>query len=114
MKLVFWIDQNTFASKLLEKVFKKQDIGFYTLDSAKDFSYLVSDLRPSLIVLDEETALSALDDLKKQFRENPEMQSLPYIIIGSTGEFPFLNVVGTIERPFDPYKIPDLLKKFQQ
>lgn len=114
MNLVFWVDQNIFASKLLEKVFKKKNIGFYTLESAKDFSYLVVDLRPGMIVLDQETALSSLRELKDQFLSTPEMQNLPYVIIGDAGEFPFLNVVGTIKRPFDPYKIPELLKNFQQ
>lgn len=114
MELVFWIDQNTFASKLLEKVFKKQNLGFYTLETARDFSYLVVDLKPTMIVLDEKTALESLEELKNQLQKTPEMQNLPYVIVGKTEEFSFLNVVGSIERPFDPYKIPELLKKFQQ
>jgi len=114
MELVFWIDQNTFASKLLEKVFKKQNLGFYTLENVRDFSYLVIDLKPTMIVLDEKTAQEGLEELKKQFQATPEMQKLPYVIVGETEEFSFLNVVGSIKRPFDPYKIPELLKKFQQ
>ena len=44
MGLVLWIDQNTFASSLVEKVFKQKGLAFYTIPHARDFLYLVEDL----------------------------------------------------------------------
>lgn len=113
MGLILWIDQNTFASNLLEKVFKKKDLPFYTVNSGKDFSYLVLDLKPVMIVLDVETAENSLLELKKQVEETPELKALPFVTIGESQELGFLNVVGTIPRSFDPYKIPEVLNQFR-
>jgi DNA-binding NtrC family response regulator len=110
MGLVLWIDQNTFATGLLEKVFKKKNLPFYTLESAEDFSYLVDDLRPELVVLDHQTALNHLTALQHQYAASPRLQQLPFVIIG--GEFPFIKkTVGKINRPFDPFVIPEELQK---
>lgn len=109
MGLILWIDQNTFAASLLEKVFKKKDLPFYTMNSAKDFSYLVIDLKPTMIVLDVETAQSSIVELRKQVAETPELKTMPFVTIGKSTEFDFLNVVGSIPRSFDPYKIPEIL-----
>ena len=111
MGLVLWIDQNTFATGLLEKVFKKKNLPFYTLPSASDFVYLVNDLRPELIVLDTKTAIADLSAFKAQFEGSEFLQSLPFILIDETPELAFINkVVGHINRPFDPFLVPDMLK----
>lgn len=113
MGLVLWIDQNTFSTSLLEKVFKTQKLEFYTIGSAKDFSYLVDDLRPQVLVLDAATVVSELESFKLQYEASEALKTLPVILIESREEgLGFLaNVVGKIERPFDPFQIPEKLKQ---
>jgi DNA-binding NtrC family response regulator len=109
--LVLWIDSNTFATGLLEKVFKRQGLPFYTLESAADFSYLVEDLKPELLVLDAKTGLDHLDALKNQFEKSEMMRSLPVIFVDPLPGLDFIeNKIGQISRPFDPFKIPETLQ----
>lgn len=110
MGLVLWIDKNTFATSILEKVFKGKNLPFYTLSDVADFTYLVNDLKPVLIVLDSSTVLSSLDAFKTQY---DSIKSLPVVIIDGENELDFIrNVVGRIQRPFDPFEIPEILKKY--
>lgn len=106
--LVLWIDQNTFATGLLEKIFKTKRLSLYTLTDVSDFRYLVQDLKPILIVLDNSTALTALDAFKIQYES---IKELPFVLIDPTSELDFIeNVLGIIQRPFDPFKIPETLE----
>jgi DNA-binding NtrC family response regulator len=109
--LVLWIDQNTFATGLLEKVFKKKNLPFYTLSNASDFVYLVDDLKPEVIVLDTKTALEYLEQLKTQFAASEALRKLPIILIDEVRELDFIkNLAGHINRPFDPFQVPELLE----
>lgn len=112
MGLILWIDQNTFATGLLEKVFKKKNLEFYTVSAAADFSYLVDDLSPELIVLDAQTAVSALEAFKQQYQASEKLRTLPVILIEDAPELDFMgNVIGKLQRPFDPFKIPEKLQQ---
>lgn len=115
MGLVLWIDQNTFASSLLEKVFKKRNLEFYTISTAQDFIYLIDDLKPELLVLDSRTALEYRADLERQYGASENLRKLPVVILDESEELPFMeNVIGKINRPFDPFQIPEkLLQIFQ-
>ena len=110
MGLILWIDQNTFATSLLEKVFKKKNLQFYTISSAEDFTYLVEDISPKLIVLDIKTAQTHLEAFKKQYEASEAIQKLPFIFVD--GEIEGIkNVIGTINRPFDPFEIPEKIQQ---
>ena len=112
MGLILLVDENKFVTDLLDKVFKKKNLAFYTLNSAKDFVYLVNDLKPELIVIDSKTALNEMADLKKQIDGSKELGALPWIILGESSELAFIpNKIGQINRPFDPFHIPDLIEK---
>lgn len=113
MGLILWIDENTFATQLLEKVFKQQEQAFYTLDNVRDFSFLVDDLRPEVIVLDLVTAQKDLDLFKNQFDANERLRETSFIVIGDNNEFRYLRTIGEIKRPFDPYTIPEIISKFK-
>lgn len=109
--LVLWIDANTFATGLLERVFKKKNLPFYTLDNVSDFAYLVEDLKPHLLVLDAKTAEDHLEALKGQFEASETLRNLPVVMIDENSDIPFIqNKIGGIRRPFDPFKIPDMLQ----
>lgn len=109
MGLVLWIDSNTFATGLLEKVFKKKALPFYTISNAQDFVYLVEDLRPEVIVLDTKTAIENLEAFKGQYES---IQHLPFILIDHHNELSFIeNVRGQINRPFDPFQVPQILNQ---
>lgn len=116
MGLVLWIDRNTFATGLLEKAFKKKSLSFYSLENAKDFAYLVDDLKPQVLVFDEQTLLTDLESFQAQYSQNALMKSLPVILVDSQGKLEFIqNKIGDLKRPFDPFQIPaiieNLLKK---
>lgn len=112
MGLVLWIDQNTFATGLLEKVFKKKNLPFYTIDNAENFVYLIDDLKPELLVLDSKTAIEFKEALERQYSNSDALKNLPVIQIDDFGDLPFLEKkIGTIKRPFDPFKIPSVLEE---
>lgn len=110
--MILWIDSNTFATGLLERVFKAREIPFYTIAAASEFAYLVKDLNATLLVIDARTAIGAGEAFRRQYEE---VRDLPVILIDEVPGLEFIqNRLGTIARPFDPYKIPSLLKNFQQ
>lgn len=111
--MVLWIDENTFATTLLEKVFKQEGLPFYTLDNVDDFSFLVNDLKPEIIVLDTQTARKNSIGLEKQFNENPILKATPFIFIGSGDDFSYLQKIGEIKRPFDPFDMPEIIAKIK-
>ncbi|HXH75769.1 MAG TPA: hypothetical protein VNJ08_12420 [Bacteriovoracaceae bacterium] len=112
MGLVFWIDQNEIATKLFEKVFKERGLPFYTISSVSDFSYLIADLNPELLVLDAETALKDLNRLKQQYEATEGFQGKPVILINALPGLEFIsNVIGEIKRPINPFQLPDQLNK---
>ena len=109
MGLVLWIDQNTFATGLLEKVFKKKALPFYTIPNAQDFVYLVEDLKPEVIVLDTKTAMSDFEAFKRQYES---LKDIPFILVDHKDELPFISkVVGHIHKPFDPFQVPQILNQ---
>lgn len=110
MGLVLWIDQNTFASSLVEKVFKKKGLPFYTISSVNDFLYLINDLNPEVVVIDSLTVLENLGPFKAQYNS---MRKLPVITIDHKSDLDFLeNRIGEIKRPFDPFKVPEIISNF--
>ncbi len=112
MGLVLWIDQNTFASSLLEKVFKKKGLEFYTIPHARDFVYLVEDLKPALIVLDGATVRNDLEVFRNQYEASELLRKTPAIVIGNWSEIEFITEKrGELGRTFDPFDIPALLQR---
>lgn len=108
MGLVLWIDDNTFSTSLLERVFKKKGLPFYTLTGVDDFLYLVNDLRPVVLVIDSKTAKKNLPALQKQ---SAQWGNIPVILVEEDSELDFLNNrIGMIKRPFDPFDIPKIIE----
>lgn len=113
MGMVLWIDQNTFATTLVEKVFKKKDLAFYGLTHARDFAYLVDDLIPEVIVIDTLTISEDLAIFKAQYEASQKMQKTPFIFIGKDATLDFIQIkLGEIDRPFDPFEIPKKISTF--
>ncbi len=107
MGLVLWIDQNAFVTDLLERVYKKKELPFYTLNSAEDFTYLVDDLKPEVIVLDSETAVRYQEALEKQYQASAALSEVPVIYLGNKDNLGFVpKLLGEIQRPFNPFDVP--------
>lgn len=112
MGLILWIDQNTFASSLIEKVFKKRELPFYTIESVEDFSYLVDDLNPAAIVLDGTTYSKNPEAFLKQYQNSPKMQSVPFILMDFAGDVSFIkNKIGELQKPLEAFELPEQLSK---
>lgn len=112
MGLILWIDQNTFATSLIERVFKKKQLPFYTIESVEDFSYLVDDLNPVAIVLDGATFHKNPEGFLKQYQNSLKMQSLPFILLDFEGDSTFIqNKIGELKKPLEPFELPGVLSK---
>jgi len=112
MGLVLWIDDNKFATGLLEKAFKKAGVEFYTIDSVKDFTYLVDDLNPAVIYLDTQTFLKGKEDFLRQYNASSKMQQTGFILDQKSEETSFLKKIqGIIEKPINPFELPEKIQK---
>lgn len=112
MGLILWIDGNTFATELIEKVFKKKKLEFYSLPVASDFAYLISDLNPEVLVLDAQTALNALNEVKLQYEKTSGFYGKPVIILNPRAGLDFIkNQIGVLNRPLDPFDMDSKIKK---
>lgn len=111
MGLVLWIDENTFASSLIEKVFRKKNLPFYTIPHAKDFAYLVEDMKPSFIVIDASTIRMDIETFRNQYEASAAIRSTPFLVIGSWAGLEFIQKqMGEIPRDLDPFEVPEMLK----
>jgi hypothetical protein len=110
MGLVLWIDQNTMATNLIQRVFKQKNLPFYELPSVVDFSYLVEDLRPSLIVLDNLTFKQNPEVFKQQYGASELMRSIPFVLLDNDGSMNFIERrAGDLKRPLEPFRLPEIL-----
>lgn len=108
MNLVLWIDKNDVSTALVEKVFKSRELPFYALNQVNDFSYLIKDLNPEVIVLDAQTALDNIEKFKEQYLNSLELQASSFILIDKKSGLEFIQKkIGSINRPIDPFKIPE-------
>lgn len=108
--MVLWIDQNKLATSLFEKVFKAERRELYTLQDARDFAYLVTDLRPSLIVLEASTALKDLEAVKKQYKDTDGFLGIPVTILDEVPGLEFIqNRKAPLNSPIDPFSLPQTL-----
>lgn len=111
MGLVFWIDKNAYSTAFVEKVFKKKNLEFYSLLDVSDFGYLIDDLKPAVIVLDEQTALDQREAFQRQFEASEVMQKTPFIIIDELGQLQGLRKAGNLKRPIDPFEMPKVVEE---
>jgi len=110
--MILWIDKNAFATSLLEKVFKKNGQEFYALSSVEDFAYIVEDLKPKVIVLDEETYHTHEAKFLKQYESSKIMQQTAFIFLDEKKGMNFTqNRVGVLNRPLDPFRVPEQIEK---
>lgn len=108
--MVLWIDQNKLATSLFEKVFKSGQRDFYSLSEAKDFAYLVDDLRPHLIVLDASTAMKDLEAVKNQYAATDGFFGIPVSILDEVPGLEFIrNRKPSLTSPIDPFTLPQVL-----
>ena len=111
MDLIFWIDENTFATSLVEKALKSQGLEFYTVANANDFAYLIHDLKPAIVVIDPATALKNIEQFRKQYQETNGFLGAHVVFLGESDELSFIeNEHSILNRPFDPFKLQDFFK----
>jgi hypothetical protein len=111
MGLVLWIDQNVVAADLVERIFKKRELPFYSISGVDDFLYLVDDLAPQVVVLEGQIFQQNKERFLAQYQASPKLQATPFILLAPIeGMGPIKKIIGEISRPFDPFKIPDLIE----
>jgi hypothetical protein len=113
MKLILWIDEKELNLKLFDKIFQNQGHKFYGLNSVLDFSYLIKDLSPSVIVIDSKTVIKNLDRFTAQFVETNEFEGVPLVVIDHVPE---LNFLGSrylnLTTPLNPFELPSKIEAY--
>ncbi len=90
---------------------KDKHIPFYTHAEAKDFAFLIDDLKPVLIVLDQKTAQENLPLFKQEFEKSVLMKTIPCVVIGTWDDLDFIpKKHAQIELPLKP---PALVKALE-
>ena len=111
MGLVLWIDKNEFATSALEKIFNKQNLSLYTINSAEDIQYLIEDMDPEVIVMDVATYLLHEDRVNMFMAASEKMQNTPWISVGTREfSFPGAQMKGHIQKPINVSKIANQIQ----
>ncbi len=63
IKQIFYINKTKFVCDFVENLCKSNGLSCFTLTETSDFSYLITDLKPKLVIIDK----SALDENSDQF-----------------------------------------------
>jgi hypothetical protein len=112
MGLTFWIDQNTFAAGLIERVFEQRGLPFYRISDVKDFAYLIEDLKPRVVVLDQATGLADVEGVQRALATSPVLQRTPVVVLGDWQGLEFLpQRSARLPRQLDPFRVPEELQK---
>lgn len=111
LKQVIWIDQTKFICKLAEGLLAEHGVSCYTLDRADDFSYIISDLEPDLIICDLKTVSVNLDKFKEQVSDF-EGKILTTATIADYEQFKDFPFAGCIEKPIEVEKLFNLVSEF--
>jgi len=112
VKLIFWIEKNDFSRNLFEKILKAQGYNFYGLSSVEDFSYLIKDLSPDLIVVETKTALLNKEHFQAEYEKSDSFLGKPVVFIGSPVGLEFIKqTTYEVTTPVKPFEFPEFLKK---
>jgi CheY-like chemotaxis protein len=112
MGLVLWIDKNEFATSALEKIFEKQGLSIYTINSPQDIQYLIEDLKPEVIVMDVGTYLANEDRVNMFMAASEVMQNTPWISAGTRElSFPGAQMKGHIKKPLNIMTVANDIRK---
>lgn len=112
MGLVLWIDKNEFATSALEKIFEKQGLSLYTINSAQDIQYLIEDMRPEVIVIDVATYFAHEDRVNMFMASSEIMQQTPWITAGTREiSIPGIQVKGQIKKPLNVMTVGQDIQK---
>lgn len=55
IKQILYINKTKFVCDMVSKLCQRAKIECYTLETTEDFTYLIEDLKPEVIVIEEET-----------------------------------------------------------
>lgn len=113
LKQVIWIDQTKFICKLVEDLLKERGVACHTLESLSDFSYLLTDLRPELLICDLKTINQDLGQFKNQVKD----YNGKVVTTASLADYERFNdfkFFGLIEKPLDVEKLYDQILDFSK
>lgn len=112
MGLVLWIDKNEFVTSALEKIYNKQSLSLYTINSAQDIQYLIEDMDPEVIVMDVATYLAHEDRVNMFMAASEKMQSISWISAGTREmSFPGVQMKGHIQKPINVMNVHNQIQK---
>lgn len=97
----------------MEIVFRKKNLPFYSFKDLTNLTYLLEDLKPSIIVLDAATALAQEEELRRVYADTKKFNGVPVALMNHKEGLEFIeNPIGEIPKPLEPFGLPDLLQKF--
>jgi hypothetical protein len=108
MKNIIWIDENPLIGRLVENIGKAEGFKAYHLtDSHLDFSYLINDLNPEVIVIDE------INFKKDGVVIESSLRTCSYKgFIAFIGNDPQnLKTHQCFSKPINPFEVIEILKK---
>lgn len=70
IKQILYINKTKFVCDTVEKICKTASIDCYTLEDCNDFAYLINDLRPLAVIIEDETYNLNRDAFWSQFEES--------------------------------------------
>ena len=86
IKQILYINKIRFVCDAVHKTCKRAGIECYTLEDTNDFTYLIDDLRPYAVVIDQDTYNEDTENFWSQIANATE-STVPVIMGKNTGKF---------------------------
>ena len=86
IKQILYINKIRFVCDAVQKTCKRSGIECYTLEDTNDFMYLIDDLKPYAVVIEEDTYNEGADNFWSQI-ENTTESTIPVIMGKNSGKF---------------------------
>lgn len=68
-KQIFYLNEIKFTCDFVENLSKTSELSCYTLQDTKDFTYLINDLKPLLIIIDSKLYSENKDEFWSQIKQ---------------------------------------------
>lgn len=108
MKNIIWIDENPLIGRLIENIGKNEGFKAYHLpDSGSDFSYLILDMNPEVIVIDEINFKK--DNLNIQ--NSLTLSKFKGFLVFIGNDAYNLKIDHCFKKPINPFEVIEVLKK---
>jgi AmiR/NasT family two-component response regulator len=116
MKQIVWFEQDAFKETALKEYWKQRQVNLVVLNDTTDFSYIVKDFAPDVIIANYEIFSPSPDHFIHQLVSDEQLKVTPLILVADQNtnlddSWGQLNFAGFLSLPLNMTQLQEDLEK---